>query len=198
MKKRKSMIIVIFVIVVLAIIVGIIVVNKCNLISIGENNNLVSKEENNSETNYEEKETDFKLVDQYGNKQNLIDYRGKKVVIIYWAVWCSPCKEEIPIIDELSKEYSDAEFLTVVSPTSTEDSKYASYQEEISAYIEENNITVPVLIDEDKKCFENFGIERYPTTIFIDENGEIKEKLGSKEQTGKLSKEEIVKKLEQY
>ena len=41
----------------------------------------------------------------------------KKVVILYWAVWCPPCKEEVPIINELSKEYNDAIFLTIVSPT---------------------------------------------------------------------------------
>ena len=77
---------------------------------------------NQSQVNYEVKETDFTLIDQNGNKVSLADYRGKKVVILYWAVWCPPCKEEIPVIDELNKEYNDAVFLTIVSPTLGENS----------------------------------------------------------------------------
>lgn len=145
-----------------------------------------------------QKKTDFTLIDQNGNKVSLSNYRGKKVVILYWAVWCPPCKEEVPIINELSKEYNDAIFLTIVSPTLGENSEYKTYQEEITAYIQKNNIEVPVLIDEGKKCLDIYGIERYPTTIFIDEYGDIKEKVGSKEKSGKLTKEEIIKKLEEY
>ncbi len=107
----------------------------------------------------------------------------KKVVILYWAVWCPPCKEEVPIINELSKEYNDAIFLTIVSPTLGENSEYKTlHQEEIAAYIQKkNNIEVPVLIDEGKKCLDIYGIERYPCTIFVDEYGDIREKVGSEE-----------------
>lgn len=151
-----------------------------------------------SKVDFKTKKTDFTLIDQNGNKVSLASYRGNKVVILYWAVWCPPCKEEIPIINELSKEYNDAIFLTIVSPTLGENSEYKTYQEEITAYIQKNNIEVPVLIDEGKKCLDIYGIERYPTTIFIDEYGDIKEKVGSKAKSGKLTKEEIIKKLEEY
>ena len=79
-----------------------------------------------------------------------------------------------------------------------ENSEYKTYQEEITAYIQKNNIEVPVLIDEGKKCLDIYGIERYPCTIFVDEYGDIREKVGSKEKSGKLTKEEIIKKLEEY
>ena len=161
-------------------------------------NNTEGNVSNESKIDFETKKTDFTLIDQNGNKVSLSNYRGKKVVILYWAVWCPPCKEEVPIINELSKEYNDAIFLTIVSPTLGENSEYKTYQEEITAYIQKNNIEVPVLIDEGKKCLDIYGIERYPTTIFIDEYGDIKEKVGSKEKSGKLTKEEIIKKLEEY
>ena len=50
----------------------------------------------------------------------------------------------------------------------------------------------------EKKCLDIYGIERYPCTIFVDEYGDIREKVGSEEKSGKLTKEEIIKKLEEY
>lgn len=113
-------------------------------------NNTGGNVSNESKIDFETKKTDFTLIDQNGNKVSLSNYRGKKVVILYWAVWCTPCKEEVPIINELSEEYNDAIFLTIVSPTLGENSEYKTYQEEIAAYIQKNNIEVPVLIDEGK------------------------------------------------
>lgn len=161
-------------------------------------NNTGGNVSNESKIDFETKKTDFTLIDQNGNKVSLSNYRGKKVVILYWAVWCTPCKEEVPIINELSEEYNDAIFLTIVSPTLGENSEYKTYQEEIAAYIQKNNIEVPVLIDEGKKCLDIYGIERYPCNIFVDEYGDIREKVGSEEKSGKLTKEEIIKKLEEY
>lgn len=209
MRKKVLKFLVVFIIAVIVIFVGFIIADELNIINIKnnkndnviENQNEVTKNSNMDSQNQisnEAKETDFTLVDQYGNEQSLVNYRGKKVVILYWAVWCPPCKEEIPLINELSKEVDDAVFLTIVSPTLGENSEYKTYQEEISTYIKENNIELPVLIDEEKKCFDIYGIERYPTTIFIDEYGSIKEKIGSKEESGKLTKEEIIKKLGEY
>ena len=85
-------------------------------------------------------------------------------------------------------------FLTIVSPTLGENSEYKTYQEEIAAYIQKNNIEVPVLIDEGKKMFRYlWNRKRYPCTIFVDEYGDIREKVGSEEKSGKLTKEEIIK-----
>ena len=212
MKRKFVKFLIVFIVLILLLFLCFLIMDELNIINL-KNNSSELEEQNNtnfnaeenatennnqSQVNYEVKETDFTLIDQNGNKVSLADYRGKKVVILYWAVWCPPCKEEIPVIDELNKEYNDAVFLTIVSPTLGENSEYDTYQEEIADYIKTNNIEVPVLIDEGKKCFDIYGIERYPSTIFIDEYGKVKEKLGSKEESGKLSKDEIISKLEQY
>lgn len=212
MKRKFVKFLIVFIVLILLLFLCFLIMDELNIINL-KNNSSDLKEQNNtnfnaeenatennnqSQVNYEVKETDFTLIDQNGNKVSLADYRGKKVVILYWAVWCPPCKEEIPVIDELNKEYNNAVFLTIVSPTLGENSEYDTYQEEIADYIKTNNIEVPVLIDEGKKCFDIYGIERYPSTIFIDEYGNVKEKLGSKEESGKLSKDEIISKLEQY
>ena len=200
MKKKSLIFLLVLLLIIVIIFIVFIVADQFNIINLRKNSNLQNLNSGNvsneSKIDFETKKTDFTLIDQNGNKVSLSNYRGKKVVILYWAVWCPPCKEEVPIINELSKEYNDAIFLTIVSPTLGENSEYKTYQEEIAAYIQKNNIEVPVLIDEGKKCLDIYGIERYPCTIFVDEYG--REKVGSKEKSGKLTKEEIIKKLEEY
>lgn len=202
MKKKSLIFLLVLLLIIVIIFIVFIVADEFNIINLRKNSNLQNLNSGNvsneSKIDFETKKTDFTLIDQNGNKVSLSNYRGKKVVILYWAVWCPPCKEEVPIINELSKEYNDAIFLTIVSPTLGENSEYKTYQEEIAAYIQKNNIEVPVLIDEGKKCLDIYGIERYPCTIFVDEYGDIREKVGSKEKSGKLTKEEIIKKLEEY
>ncbi len=202
MKKKSLIFLLVLLLIIVIIFIVFIVADQFNIINLRKNSNLQNLNSGNvsneSKIDFETKKTDFTLIDQNGNKVSLSNYRGKKVVILYWAVWCPPCKEEVPIINELSKEYNDAIFLTIVSPTLGENSEYKTYQEEIAAYIQKNNIEVPVLIDEGKKCLDIYGIERYPCTIFVDEYGDIREKVGSEEKSGKLTKEEIIKKLEEY
>ncbi len=202
MKKKSLIFLLVLLLIIVIIFIIFIVADQFNIINLRKNSNLQNLNSGNvsneSKIDFETKKTDFTLIDQNGNKVSLSNYRGKKVVILYWAVWCPPCKEEVPIINELSEEYNDAIFLTIVSPTLGENSEYKTYQEEIAAYIQKNNIEVPVLIDEGKKCLDIYGIERYPCTIFVDEYGDIREKVGSKEKSGKLTKEEIIKKLEEY
>lgn len=202
MKKKSLIFLLVLLLIIVIIFIVFIVADQFNIINLRKNSNLQNLNSGNvsneSKIDFETKKTDFTLIDQNGNKVSLSNYRGKKVVILYWAVWCPPCKEEVPIINELSKEYNDAIFLTIVSPTLGENSEYKTYQEEIAAYIQKNNIEVPVLIDEGKKCLDIYGIERYPCTIFVDEYGDIREKVGSKEKSGKLTKEENIKKLEEY
>lgn len=197
MKKKSLIFLLVLLLIIVIIFIVFIVADQFNIINLRKNSNLQNLNSGNvsneSKIDFETKKTDFTLIDQNGNKVSLSNYRGKKVVILYWAVWCPPCKEEVPIINELSKEYNDAIFLTIVSPTLGENSEYKTYQEEIAAYIQKNNIEVPVLIDEGKKCLDIYGIERYPCTIFVDEYGDIREKVGSEEKSGKLTKEEIIK-----
>lgn len=196
LKKKKKILIFLIAIIILALLIfiGLTIIHEMGLIDEeNETNSLANTAISNIQ--YEEKETDFTLIDQYGNEQKLIDYRGKKVVLVFWAVWCPPCQEEIPIINELSNEYSDAEFLTIVRPESTSGGENEDYKKTIQEYIDNNNINVPVLIDEEKENFKKYEITRYPSIIFIDENGDIREKVGSKEQSGSLTKEEIIEKL---
>lgn len=217
MKKKILKFLIVFIVVIIIIFIAFIIADELNLVNLKnktndiqnaenenlqinniENQNILSENANvTNQNNYEEKATDFTLVDQNGNTVSLNDYRGKKVVIIFWAVWCPPCREEIPEINELSKECDNAVFLTIVRPEKSSDLKYETYKEEINGYIQEHNITIPVLIDENKELFDFYDIDIYPSIVFIDEDGNIKEKVPT-EESQNLNKQEIIEKLELY
>ena len=72
------------------------------------NFNIKSNESLNNKKNEEKiKAIDFTLYDQYGKEHKLSDYKGKVVFLNFWATWCPPCKEEMPYIENLYKEYNE-------------------------------------------------------------------------------------------
>ncbi|WP_455538196.1 cytochrome c biogenesis protein/redoxin [Terrisporobacter sp.] len=94
--------------------------NKNN---IEDNQRIVHKEENEKEEVDEDEEIkalDFTLYDQYGKEHKLSDYKGKTVFLNLWATWCPPCREEMPYIEALYKEYNenndDVAILGMASP----------------------------------------------------------------------------------
>ncbi len=121
---------------------------------------------------------DFTLVDQYGNEHTLSDYKGKVVFLNFWATWCPPCKKEMPDIEEFyqdsGKNQEDIIVLGVANPASEEYPKNSDVsKEEIIAFLEENNYTFPVVFDETGEVLADYYISAFPTTFFINEDGNI-------------------------
>lgn len=117
---------------------------------------------------------DFTLTDQYGNSHTLSDYKGKTVFLNFWATWCPPCRREMPEIQMLYEEYSAEEdpsviILGIAAP------EYGNEEsvEGISAFLEENSYTYPVLMDEGGTVFMDYGVYSYPTTFMIDKDGNV-------------------------
>lgn len=109
---------------------------------------------------------DFTLLDMEGQTHKLSDYRGRWVVINYWATWCPPCREEIPelvLFHEKHKEH-DAVVLGVnMEQVTTAD---------LQAFVEQNFMTYPVLPG--KPSMETVGpVPGLPTTYLIDPNGRL-------------------------
>ena len=123
----------------------------------------------------------IELVDQYGKKHNLQDYKGKVVMINFWVSWCSDCKGEMPKVVELYKEYGenkkDLIILGVVTP--------------ISEKYPDNKYIFPSLFDETGKTYAEYEIEEYPSTFIIDRNGYLKVYV-----KGAVSKEELKQHIE--
>ncbi len=121
---------------------------------------------------------DFTLTDQYGNDHTLSDYKGKVVFLNFWATWCPPCKEEMPHIEELYKEYNlnqdEVVFIGVTNPKSEEyPDNQDETKEEIIAFLESGGYTFPTLFDETGEIYEQYYISAFPTTFMINKEGNV-------------------------
>lgn len=116
---------------------------------------------------------DFTLYDQYGKEHKLSDYRGKTVFLNFWATWCPPCREEMPYIEDLYKEYNknndDVVILGIASPNLGNEGN----QEHIEKFLKDEGHTFPVVFDEGGSLVYQYGISAFPSTFVIDKDGNI-------------------------
>lgn len=135
-----------------------------------------SNNENNDEGSNDEdriKSIDFTLTDQYGKTHKLSDYEGKVVFLNFWATWCPPCKEEMPHIEQLYKDYNknndDVVILGVASPNLGREGS----REHVVNFLKDQGYTFPVVLDEDGALAYQYGINAFPTTFIIDKEGYV-------------------------
>jgi peroxiredoxin len=111
---------------------------------------------------------DFELTDvRTGKRVRLSDYRGKAVLLNFWATWCPPCKEEIPWFVDLQKQYADQGL--VILGVAMDDSG----QQEIAKFADEMSVNYPVLLGTDAVSNEYGDVEAFPTTFYIGRDGKI-------------------------
>ena len=115
----------------------------------------------------EAKPAQLKLADIKGKEYSLSDYRGKWVVINYWATWCSPCLKEIPELNELHQKGKKNNVL--VLGVNFEDASDSHVQ----AFIDKYNISYPVLLEEMGALSQLGPIEGLPKTFIVSPLGEI-------------------------
>lgn len=116
------------------------------------------------------------LYDQYGKKHNIEEYKGKVVVINFWATWCGYCVEEMPEFEKVYKEFGsnkkDVIILGVAGPKSKENSNNVDVEKDkIISFLKKKNITYPTLMDEVGKSFDEYGVKYFPTTYVINKKG---------------------------
>lgn len=111
------------------------------------------------------KAPDFKLKDQYGVEHYLEKYRGKVVILNFWATWCSVCKSELKDIEELYQEYGKNEKDVVFLGVNDEN------LQKVTEYLKKNSYTLPTIIDSD--LMDEYQIRAFPTVFIIDKMGNI-------------------------
>ena len=111
---------------------------------------------------------DFTVTDYDGNKVNLSDFKGKPVVLNFWATWCYYCKVEMPDFNEVYKKYPDVQFL-MVNATGTNGETVDSAK----AYIEQEKYEFDVFFDVERDACQTYRVSSYPQTLFIDKDGNI-------------------------
>ena len=113
------------------------------------------------------KAPDFSLEDAKGQTVKLSDFRGKVVVLNFWATWCAPCQEEIPWFISFAQQYKDRDF--AVLGVSLDDDGWKV----VKPYIAQKKMNYPVLLGGDTVSLLYGGIESLPTTFIIDREGRI-------------------------
>lgn len=142
---------------------------------LNDSNNSNSNSQSIDKENKNEKimSIDFTLYDQNGKEHKLSDYKGKTVFLNFWATWCPPCKEEMPYIEQLYKEYNknnkDVVILGVASPNLDREGS----KEDIIEFLQQEKYTFPVVMDNNGELAYQYGISAYPTTFIIDKEGYI-------------------------
>lgn len=109
---------------------------------------------------------DFELSTLDGNTVKLSDYKGKKVILNFWATWCGPCRAEMPEMQTYSEENKDVEILAVNLTTSEPGI------DNVEKYIEEGGYTFMILLDQ-QNMYRYYDVLTMPTTFFIDKEGII-------------------------
>ena len=129
---------------------------------------------------------EFELVDLKGDNHRLSQYRGKVVLLNFWATWCTPCTKEMPAMQEAYDRLKD-KGLVVLAVNELED------VDKVRAHIEEYAHTFPVLLDPDNDVANLYGVYGLPVTVFIDQQGVVQEYLKG----GLLTEERIHRIFEQ-
>lgn len=119
----------------------------------------------------------FTLEDLSGKKVSLMDYRGKAVLINFWATWCGPCKIETPWLVELRNQYASRgfEILGVSLDDLDPDDKKMLAQEkrDIAKFAAQEHMQYPVLIDGGSIDKPYGGLDALPTSYFVDRTGNV-------------------------
>jgi thiol-disulfide isomerase/thioredoxin len=109
---------------------------------------------------------EFSLPDLAGNRVSLQDYRGKVVLLSFWATWCPPCRQEMPSMQALQSEMSD-QGLVVLAANLREEPN------DVRAFLKQSQLSLPAVLDKDGKIFERYGGWSLPTSYIIGRNGEL-------------------------
>ncbi|HEY5643367.1 MAG TPA: TlpA disulfide reductase family protein [Woeseiaceae bacterium] len=110
---------------------------------------------------------DFALKSATGENLRLSEYRGDVVMINFWATWCGPCRQEMPLLDELYGRYQRVGF-NLLGVNIDDDSGRAM------AMIEELGVSFPVLFDSRKEVSRLYEVEAMPVTVIVDREGTVR------------------------
>ena len=132
------------------------------------------KDENlDSESGLESNEMapDFELITLTGETAKLSDYKGKKVILNFWATWCPPCRVEMPYMESYYEKYKESENVEILAVNMSNMERGRS--KTVKEFVNEHNLTFPILLDEDGEVTDLYEVRRYPTTFIINTEGII-------------------------
>ena len=112
---------------------------------------------------------DFTLGDMDAKKFSIKDYRGKVILLNFWATWCPPCRREMPSMERLHKKFKGKDFIVLAVNQMEEVDHVFAYTGEL-----EVDPTFTILFDKDSNVSRAYGVLGLPTTYLIDKKGNIR------------------------
>jgi len=109
----------------------------------------------------------FALNSSLGKPVNLTDLKGQIVLMNFWASWCGPCRKEMPILEQLSKQYK-SRGVTLVGVNVEPDSAAAA------TWLKATPVSFPILFDVDSKVSKLYQVEGMPNTVILDRKGTVR------------------------
>ena len=128
--------------------------------------NLLSNTENTNLNADNQKAPNFTLIDTQGKKVSLSDFKGKVVIVDFWATWCPPCRRGIPDLIAIKKEYKNK--VVIIGISLDLDTK-----KDVIPFIKNYGINYPVVYGNNEVVQAYGNIEAIPTSFVIDKNGKI-------------------------
>jgi peroxiredoxin len=109
----------------------------------------------------------FTLASRAGQDVSLAQYRGQVVMINFWASWCGPCRQEMPLLESIYKKYNRMGF-TLLGVNVEPDSNAAN------EWLKATPVSFPILYDKDSKVSKLYDVAGMPSTVIIDRNGVLR------------------------
>jgi len=110
----------------------------------------------------------FQLTGRNGKAIDLSQFKGQVVMINFWATWCGPCRQEMPLLEDIYKKYKPMGF-TLVGVNVEPDAKGAE------AWLSKQKaVSFPIAFDTDSKVSKMYKVAGMPSTVFVDRKGNIR------------------------
>jgi thiol-disulfide isomerase/thioredoxin len=97
----------------------------------------------------------------------LHELRGQVVLINFWASWCGPCRQEMPLLDDIYRKYGKLGFVILGINVEQDSSKAKTYLHDVP-------VTFPILYDTQNTLSKLYDVNAMPTTVIVDRNGKIR------------------------
>ena len=134
----------------------------------------------------DDKAPEFSLKSVDGKTVKLSDYKGKVVIIDFWATWCPPCRKGIPDLISIQNEFKDKVVIIGISLDREKTIK------DVPGFVKNNGINYPVVYGDDKVVIDYGGIQSIPTSFVVDKNGTVVDM-----HVGLVSKDTFVNKIKE-
>jgi peroxiredoxin len=120
---------------------------------------------------------DFSAATVDGQNIHLKDLLGKKVVLVnFWASWCEPCQEEVPLLNDVYDALKDENF-AIISLMEDDETEEGGYRTTLEKFQKKIPIHFPVYIDKDQAVADTYGTYKIPESYLIDKSGKVIDKI---------------------